>query len=103
MIIRQRTTFVDAFLLKVIFPYLEAGNHRTLMRMARVWRNDISRTSGPEPKQATMSLGLGHLAVWPQQWLRAATRLFQPEQTLAPIPVASRRPSRHRRSFEGKA
>jgi hypothetical protein len=102
MIIRQRTTIIDSFLLKVVFPYLESGHHESLMRLASVWRSDITKSFSAERKPASDALGVVPAYHWLQPSFRALTRWFQPQHSLAPIAVANRRTARRRRSFEEK-
>jgi hypothetical protein len=102
MIIQQRTTILDSFLLKVVFPYLESGHHESLMRLASVWRNDITDSYPAEHKPASDALGVAPVLNWLQPSLRAVTRWFQPQHSLAPIAVANRRTARRPRSFEEK-
>ncbi len=41
MLIRQRSTFADDFLLRVVFPYLEEHNVLCLLRLARLWNREV--------------------------------------------------------------
>ena len=96
MIIRQRRTLFDPFLLKVVFPYLEAGNHRTLLGLARIW-NDVVPSEQALLRQTrdwreVLSQRVGS---W-QHSMRALVRWLQP-QAFAPITVVVGRGERRAR------
>lgn len=99
MIIRQRTTFIDSFLLKVVFPYLETENHRSLMRLARMWNNDVITALGPSRQPQSEPVALGDLVGRLQHSLRSVSRWLQPQQALAPIAIANHRSTRRSRTY----
>ena len=41
MLIRQRSTFADDFLLQVCFPYLQTANARRLLAFTHLWSREI--------------------------------------------------------------
>ncbi len=95
MIIRQRRTILDPLLLKVVFPYLEAGNHRTLLRLASYWNYQLSRPPKPNDGDAKQSHGVDRrLPQTLPNVARSLARWLQPQQVLAPIAIASVRGSR---------
>ena len=98
MVIRQRRTILDPFLLKVVFPYLDSGNHKTLLRLAGYWNVEVRK------KQATRRVrewrevlreSFGTYAERYQRALRALARSFQP-QALVPIALTHERVVRQR-------
>ena len=100
MIIRQRSTLLDPFLLKVVFPYLETGNHRTLLRLASLWYAKVAREPMPGQKQGDRQAGQQNRLGW-QHWLRALARALQP-QVLAPIAIVAGRARRPFRPYRGE-
>lgn len=100
MIIRQRTTYLDSFLLKVVFPYLANRNHQSLLRMAHYyWNNDVS-TERPSARPTPMERLREYESGW-QHSFHFLARWIQPQQ-LAPVPALNRRSDRHFRRFRGK-
>jgi hypothetical protein len=103
MIIQQRTTILDTVLLKVVFPYLDSGNHRSLMRLARLWRGGVSGPLARESAQDIQAEADGRYARAWHHVQRAATRWLQPQHALAPIAIVdhnSRRSRSRSRTFE---
>lgn len=101
MIIKQRTTFLDSIMLKVVFPYLEAGNHRSLMRLARIWNGDVTTALRPHSQPRNDTFPLGRYAQRWGQSQRAFGRWLEP-QALAPIAIANHRPGRRTDAYERK-
>jgi hypothetical protein len=57
MLIRQRATFADDFLLQVVFPYLHENQATHLMRLAHFWNDD----AGPGPRPTSSQRPAGRL------------------------------------------
>lgn len=103
MIIRQRTTLLDSVLLKVVFPYLEQGGHRSLLRLASLWRGEVTNDPRQERQRARHSKPLGDLILPWRNALRAITRVAQPQHALATVPIPPRRGRVRTRAFDKNA
>lgn len=97
MIIRQRQTFLDPLLLKLVFPLLYAGNSGILRFLAGFWSDVLTTervaamTVEPKPKARN-----DRQEWWPRI-LRGLPRWARP---WAPVPIAVERPSRRLRNRE---
>ena len=104
MIIRQRQTILDPLLLKVVFPYLQAGNHSTLLKLASIWNAADKPRPAIRPARSwheELHVLFEQLA---ERWQRSfgpLARDLQPErrQALVTVAVTNERPDR-RRSFQ---
>jgi len=55
MLIRQRSTFADEFLLQVLFPCLHSTHSRRLLVLARFWNREIClRPSAEVPRSPAL-------------------------------------------------
>ncbi len=88
MIIRQRRTLLDPFLLKVVFPYLDSGRHSTLLRLAAFFHEDVS------PRQARLQVREWHselmesLKHYGERWRKSAHALAQLMQPQSLVTIA---------------
>jgi hypothetical protein len=96
MIIKQRQTFIDPFLLKVVYPYLAGSKDHTLLKFARYWNQEVVPESLEERPIAVSWPQGSHSDTWWNRLSQAFARWLQPE-TLIPIPVVIRGETEERR------
>ncbi|MDA8217078.1 MAG: hypothetical protein M0Z94_05605 [Dehalococcoidales bacterium] len=100
MIIRQRNTFLDPFLLKVVFPYFNPNNVRILSWLVGYWNSQVLAenvqrgrdVAGDEPLLGSYVEG------W-QNALSTALRWLLPQQALMPIAIVIHQADRFQRPF----
>jgi hypothetical protein len=96
MIIRQRQTFIDPFLLKVVYPYLAGSKNRTLFKFASYWNQEVAPASVEERPIAVSWPQGTHSDTWFNRLSHTLARWLQP-QMLIPIPALVRSEAEERR------
>jgi hypothetical protein len=96
MIIKQKETFMDPLLLKVIYPYAYPKYRRALSRISKYWNEEVVELHQQEEDLRVQWLaeeetgeGLGYrLSDWWHRISDTVTRWLEPR--LEPVPVAVR-------------